>query len=107
MQEARAAGCRTAAEANKFIEQKRKKEAEENAQRLKESVQAGTSGKVLLHGSPSGVVRGSTGLQPFNKESSTVIGQATLSTLDDWDITGFIGADLLSDTVRIPSLAST
>ncbi|MBA0624560.1 hypothetical protein Godav_009902 [Gossypium davidsonii] len=98
--EARAAGCRTAAEANKFIEQKRKKEAEENAQRLKESVQAGPSGKVLLHGSPRGIVRGSTGLQPFSKESSTVLGQTTLSTLDDWDITGFIGADLLSDSEK-------
>lgn len=100
LQEARAAGCRTAAEANKFIEQKRKKEAEENAQRLKESVQAGPSGKVLLHGSPRGIVRGSTGLQPFSKESSTVLGQTTLSTLDDWDITGFIGADLLSDSEK-------
>lgn len=100
LQEARAAGCRTAAEANKFIEEKRKKEAEENAQRLKESVQAGPSGKVLLHGSPRGIVRGSTGLQPFSKESSTVLGQTTLSTLDDWDITGFIGADLLSDSEK-------
>ncbi|MBA0865202.1 hypothetical protein Goshw_010028 [Gossypium schwendimanii] len=100
LQEARAAGCRTAAEANKFIEQKRKKEAEENAQRLKESVQAGPSGKVLLHGSPRGIVRGSTGSQPFSKESSTVLGQTTFSTLDDWDITGFIGADLLSDSEK-------
>ncbi|EOY01367.1 ADA2 2A isoform 1 [Theobroma cacao] len=98
LQEARAAGCRTAAEANKFIEQKRKKEAEENAQRLRESVQAGPSGKVLLHGSPQGVMRGSTSLQTISKESSTVIGGAT--TLDDWDITGFIGADLLSDTEK-------
>ncbi|GMI83442.1 homolog of yeast ADA2 2A [Hibiscus trionum] len=102
LQEARAAGCRTTAEANKFIEQKRKKETEENAQRLKESVQAGPSGKVLLHGSPRGVVRGYTytGLQPFGKESSTVMGQTTISTLDDWDINGFIGADLLSDTEK-------
>ncbi|XVE91808.1 hypothetical protein REPUB_Repub01dG0043400 [Reevesia pubescens] len=100
LQEARAAGCRTAAEANKFIEQKRKKEAEENAQRLKESVQVGPSSKVLFQGSPRGAVRGSTGLQPFSKESSTLIGQATLSTLDDWDITGFIGADLLTDTEK-------
>ncbi|WRX16257.1 zinc finger protein [Theobroma cacao] len=98
LQEARAAGCRTAAEANKFIEQKRKKEAEENAQRLRESVQAGPSGKVLLHGSPQGVMRGSTSLQTISKESSTVIEGAT--TLDDWDITGFIGADLLSDTEK-------
>ncbi|KAE8653717.1 Transcriptional adapter ADA2 [Hibiscus syriacus] len=100
LQEARAAGCRTTAEANKFIEQKRKKETEKNAQRLEENVQAGPSGKVLLHGNPRGIVRGSTGLQPFGKESSTVMGQTTLSTLDDWDITGFIGADLLSDSEK-------
>ncbi|OMO72417.1 hypothetical protein COLO4_27626 [Corchorus olitorius] len=102
LQEARASGCRTAAEANKFIEEKRKKEAEENAQRLKESAQAGTSGKGLFHSSPRGIIRGSTGLHPFGKESPTIIGQATLSlsNLDEWDITGFIGADLLSDTEK-------
>ncbi|KAE8732051.1 Transcriptional adapter ADA2 [Hibiscus syriacus] len=100
LQEARAAGCRTTAEANKFIEQKRKKENEKNAQILKESVQAGPSGKVLLHGSPRGIVRVSTGLQPFGNEPSTVMGQTTLSTLDDWDITGFVGDDLLLDTEK-------
>ncbi|KAL5865403.1 hypothetical protein ACOSQ3_002917 [Xanthoceras sorbifolium] len=105
LQEARAAGCRTSAEANKFIEQKRKKEAEENAQRMKESGQPGPSGKMLqrpnsLKGevevSPRGIMRGSTGLQPFTKDSSSTI----TSSLDDWDITGFQGTDLLSETEK-------
>lgn len=106
MQEARAAGCRTSAEAHKFLEQKRKKEAEENAQRVKENSQAGPSGKVLqrpnsLKGevevSPLGVMRGDTSLQPCGNDSSSTIA----SSMDDWDITGFIGADLLSETVRM------
>lgn len=109
MQDARAAGCRTSAEANKFIEQKRKKEAEENAQRMKESGQAGPSGKTLqrpnsLKGevdiSPRGIMRASTGSQPFSKDTYSTI----TSSLDDWDISGFQGSDLLSETVRIPSL---
>ncbi|KAL5794309.1 hypothetical protein ACOSP7_002903 [Xanthoceras sorbifolium] len=86
LQETRAAGCRTSAEANKFIEQKRKKEA--NAQRMKESGQPGPSGKMLqrpnsLKGEvevrPCGIMQGSTGLQPFTKDSSSTI----TSSLDD------------------------
>lgn len=103
-QDALAAGCHTSAEANKFLEQRRK-EAEENAQRVKDSCQAGPSGKVLqrpnsLKGevdvSPRGVVRGSMALQPFGNVSSSTIA----SSLDDWDISGFLGASLLSETVR-------
>ena len=41
MQEARAAGCRTSGEADKYLEKKRKREAEENAHRAKESGQGG------------------------------------------------------------------
>ncbi|KAJ4730214.1 Transcriptional adapter [Melia azedarach] len=105
LKEARAAGCRTSAEAHKFLEQKRKKEAEENAQRVKENSQAGPSGKVLqrpnsLKGevevSPLGVMRGDTSLQPCGNDSSSTIA----SSMDDWDITGFIGADLLSETEK-------
>lgn len=111
MQEARAAGCQTAAEANRFIEQKRKKEAEESAQRVKEIVLAGPSGKVLqrpnhlkgeVDGSPCGVIRGLTGFHPGGKDSSsTITKQAFSSSLDDWDITGFLGANLLSESVRM------
>ncbi|OAY41154.1 hypothetical protein MANES_09G078400v8 [Manihot esculenta] len=43
LKEARAAGCRTSAEADKYLEDKRKREAEENSQRAKESVQVGPS----------------------------------------------------------------
>lgn len=105
MQEARATGCRTAAEANGFIEQKRK-EAEESAQRVKESMQAGPSGKVLqkpnhLDSSPRGVVRASTAFCPGGKDLSSTDAKQTISSfLDKWDITGFVGADLLSETVR-------
>jgi len=41
IQEARAAGCRTSAEADTYLEKKRKREAEENAHRAKDSAQAG------------------------------------------------------------------
>jgi transcriptional adapter 2-alpha len=108
MQEARAAGCRTAAEANRFLEQKWKMEAEESEHGIKESAQ-GPSGKVLqrpnslkeeFDASPRGVVKGSTGLQLSSKDSSSAI-QAISSDLDEWDITGFVGADLLSETVRM------
>ncbi|KAF2309933.1 hypothetical protein GH714_005673 [Hevea brasiliensis] len=66
--EARAAGCQTAAEVNRFIEQKQQKESDEGAQRVKESTIAGPGAKVLqrpsnvkgdVDGSPCGVVRGS------------------------------------------------
>ncbi|XP_031264774.1 transcriptional adapter ADA2-like isoform X1 [Pistacia vera] len=105
LQEALAAGFHTSAEANKFLEQKRRKEAEENAQRVKSSSQAGPSGKVLqrpnsLKGevdvSPCGVVRGSMALQPFGNVSPSTMA----SSLDDWDISGFVGASLLSETEK-------
>ncbi|GMY38125.1 transcriptional adapter ADA2-like [Fagus crenata] len=107
LQEARAAGCRTAAEANRFLEQKWKMEAEESEHGIKESAQ-GPSGKVLqrpnslkeeFDASPRGVVKGSTGLQLSSKNSSSAI-QAISSDLDEWDITGFVGADLLSETEK-------
>lgn len=81
MQEARAAGCRTAAEANRFIEQKREKEAEESLQRM-ESAQAGPCGKVFPR--PNYLKNEADG---------------SLSKLDDWDIGDFPGAQLLSETV--------
>lgn len=41
LEEARAAGCRTSGEADKYLEKKRKREAEENGRRAKESGQGG------------------------------------------------------------------
>ncbi|PON46048.1 Transcriptional adaptor [Parasponia andersonii] len=107
LKEARAAGCQTAAEANRFIAQKRRK-SEESALRIRESSLAGPSGKVMqkpnhlkgeLDGSPRGVVRGSMDLHPSSKDSSLAM-QSIASSLDDWDITGFAGADLLSETEK-------
>ncbi|KDP29296.1 hypothetical protein JCGZ_19399 [Jatropha curcas] len=43
LKEARAAGCRTSAEADRYREEKRKREAEESSQRAKESSQVGPS----------------------------------------------------------------
>ncbi|KAJ4848236.1 hypothetical protein Tsubulata_043800 [Turnera subulata] len=97
LQEARAAGCRTTAEAYEFIEQKRKKEAEESAQRLKESANAGSSGKTLP--SPRGVIKGPTTFLPGGQDlASTSAHEAISSSLDDWDIAGLPGADLLSES---------
>lgn len=106
MQQARAAGCRRAEEANRFIQEKRKKEAEESALRIKESSQAGPSGKGLPKpshvkvevdaNSPRGLNRGSTGL---SVKDSTPMTQPIASSLDDWDIAGFVGSELLSETV--------
>jgi transcriptional adapter 2-alpha len=110
MQEARAAGCCTAAEANRFLEEKRKKEAEESEHGVKEGAQ-GPNGKVLqrqnhlkgeFDASPQGFVKGSTGLQPSGRDSSSAL-QPISSCVDEWDITGFVGVDLLSETVRILS----
>lgn len=101
LQEARAAGCRTSTDAERYVEQKRKREAEENARRVKDNVQPGPSGKFLQranhlkgdldNGQHSGV-RGPT-------DTSTP-GGLVISNLDDWDVTGHIGADLLSETEK-------
>ncbi|KAJ6343280.1 hypothetical protein OIU76_005087 [Salix suchowensis] len=104
LQEARAAGCQTAGEAQGFIDQKRKKEAEENAQRAKECMPAGPAGKLLqkpnnLDSSPHGAVRCSTVFHPGGNDSSLMIAKQSISSsLDEWDITAFLGADLLSES---------
>ncbi|KAL9243974.1 hypothetical protein vseg_017800 [Gypsophila vaccaria] len=87
LQEAKAAGCRTSAEAEMYFRQKRKREAEENAHKMKDTLESGTGGKGLLRTS-------------HPREFSTAPGQTTASSLDDWDVTGFPGADLLSETER-------
>ncbi|XAR55266.1 hypothetical protein NMG60_11035293 [Bertholletia excelsa] len=108
LQEARAAGCHTSAQAERFIEQK-KKEAEENTRKLKDGAQAGPSGKFLqranhLKGepdsSPRGNARGSSLSDSVGKDSSSTAGQTISSSLDCWDITGFPGADLLTETEK-------
>lgn len=110
MQEARAAGCRTFAEAEKYIVQNRG-EVEENAFRIKESSQAGPSGKFLqranhnkgdFNSSMQGVIRDPMALDSSVRESpSATRGLYVTNALDNWDVTGFLGADLLSEAVRM------
>ncbi|KAF5475527.1 hypothetical protein F2P56_007325 [Juglans regia] len=107
LQKARAAGCRTAAEANKFLEQKRNMGVEESEQGVNESAQ-GAGGKVLqrqnhlkgeFDASTQGVPKESPVLHPSGKDTSSAM-QATSNSLQEWDITGFVGADLLSETEK-------
>lgn len=106
LQEARAAGCRTAAEVDRFLEQNRKKEVEGSEQGVNESAQGPSSNmlqrqihvKVEFDASPQGA-KGSTGLHPSGKDSSSAM-QATSSFVEEWDITGFAGVDLLSETEK-------
>lgn len=90
MQEARAAGCRTSVEAQRYIEQKKKREAEENARKAKDSSQTGPSGKFLQRASH---LKGELDSSP----RGGVMGAG----LDDWNINGLPGADLLSEAVSI------
>ncbi|XP_011085400.1 transcriptional adapter ADA2 isoform X1 [Sesamum indicum] len=110
LQEARAAGCRTSAEAERYIEQKMKREIEENARRVKESSQAGPSGKYLQRmnhhkgeqdSSPRGGNNSPSVLDPGGKDSSTnTRGLNGSDPLDNWDVSGFLGADMLSEAEK-------
>lgn len=61
-----------------------------------------SSAKAEIDGSPRGGARGPTGLDPATKDSSSMTaGHSILRSLDVWDITGFPGEDLLSETVRV------
>ncbi|KAL7215228.1 hypothetical protein ACSBR1_027398 [Camellia fascicularis] len=97
--------------AEKYNEEKRKKEAEESARKSKDSAQAGPSDKFLqraIHlkgepdSSPRGNARGLSLSDSISKDSSsTTPGQATSSLLlDSWDVNGFLGADLLSESEK-------
>nr|WLQ69662.1 MYB protein [Zingiber officinale] len=116
LQECRSAGCRTLAEAKTYTEQKRKRELEANAQNSKESSQVLPGGKLMQKasrplnrekgendGSPRNTnddhkIKGGIGLDSSSKGSpSANAGQLAARPFDEWDITGFPGAELLSD----------
>ncbi|XP_042438386.1 transcriptional adapter ADA2-like [Zingiber officinale] len=116
LQECRSAGCRTLAEAKAYTEQKRKRELEANAQNSKESSQVLPGGKLMQKasrplnrekgendGSPRNTnddhkIKGGIGLDSSGKGSpSANAGQLAARPFDEWDITGFPGAELLSD----------
>lgn len=91
-QDARAAGCRTSAEADRYLKQKRKREVEENARRVKESSQGGPSSQA----GPNAFMASESVGKEFN---SRPVGQATSNSMNDLDIMGFYGAELLSESV--------
>ncbi|PSS06458.1 Transcriptional adapter like [Actinidia chinensis var. chinensis] len=100
LQEARAAGCRTSAQAERYIEETRKKEAEETAHKLNDSGPAGPSDKFLQRANH---LKGEPDSSPWGNardSSLTSAGQANSSFLEGWDISGFLGADLLSETEK-------
>jgi transcriptional adapter 2-alpha len=90
LQEARAAGCRNPAEAERYLAQKRRREAEENARRAREGAHVGPNN----HGVPNALMSpDSTGTRPA--------GPANSSSVNQIDLSGYYGADLLSEAVRI------
>lgn len=96
LQEAKAAGCRTTSQATRFIEEKRKKEAEESLLRQSQGAPGSIASKTLK--SPRGLARS---LQPFGSDSMSKVTLPVISSsLDNWDVSGLLGADLLSETVR-------
>ncbi|XP_074272552.1 transcriptional adapter ADA2b-like isoform X2 [Silene latifolia] len=93
LKEAKTAGCRTSSEAEIYIRQKRKREAEENARKMKDTIEGGSGGKGLLrtsHPREFGI----------KDSSSTAPEYPTARSLDDWDVSGFQGADLLTETEK-------
>lgn len=118
LQECRVAGCRSLAEAKMYTDQKRRKEAEANAQKTKEPSVLINNNKITQKinrpisrdkidsdGSPLSIldnhkIKGSA-FDSSGKDSSLTSGQANLRSFDDWDITGLPGADLLSETEQL------
>ncbi|KAM1918465.1 hypothetical protein ACFX13_037941 [Malus domestica] len=95
LKEARAAGCRTSVEADRYLLQKRRREAEENARRAKESGQVGPSsqgGPNLFISSESVGIGKDSNIRPA--------GQATSGSASEMDIMGFYGSDLLSEAEK-------
>jgi len=87
LQEARAAGCRSSVEADRYLAHKRRKESEESACRARESAHVVPNN----HGVQNALMSpDSAGTRP-----------AGSSSVNEMDATGYYGADLLSEAVRI------
>ncbi|KAG4945997.1 hypothetical protein JHK82_042049 [Glycine max] len=90
LKEARAAGCRNSAEADRYLAQKRRREAEESGCRTKESAQGGPSNQ----GVPNALMSPDSAGKDL---SGRPAGPATSSSVNEMDVTGYYGADLLSE----------
>ncbi|KAK7245974.1 hypothetical protein RIF29_40830 [Crotalaria pallida] len=90
LKEAQAAGCRNSAEADRYLMQKRRRAAEETARRAKETAQIGPS----TQGVPNPLMSPDS----VGKDLSTRPAvPATSSSVNEMDVTGYYGADLLSE----------
>lgn len=87
LQEARAAGCRTSAEADRYLEQKRRKEAEERTQKSKESAH-------VMHNGP-----GASNTSAADCNARTPV-QATPGSANGAEMPNYPGEDLLSETEK-------
>ncbi|KAK4484998.1 hypothetical protein RD792_007605 [Penstemon davidsonii] len=87
LKEARAAGCRSSSEADRYLEHKRKREAEHR----KESSQAGPSSQESLS-----VPVSSDSFGTYSNTTSA--GQANSSSQTDFDFVSMSGANLLSES---------
>ncbi|KAJ4704082.1 Transcriptional adapter [Melia azedarach] len=92
LKEARAAGCRTSAEADRYLELKWRREAEEASRRAKDSAHAGPSS---LGGANAFMASDSVG-----KESNRPVTQASSSHVNNLDIMGFNETQLLSEAEK-------
>ncbi|XP_073148495.1 transcriptional adapter ADA2 isoform X2 [Henckelia pumila] len=109
LQEARAAGCRTSADAERYIERKRMREIEENARQAKDTY-VGPGGKYMQRlnfpkgeqdSSLGGGIKSPTYLDSGGNDSlSTTIRPNVPSVSEKWDVTGFLGADMLSEAEK-------
>lgn len=93
LKEARAAGCRTSAEADQYLEQKKKREAEESSHRAKDGVQGGPGGQAAPN---SFMASESVGKDSNSRPTA----QASSSYAKDLDIMGFAETQLLSETEK-------
>ncbi|XP_031273471.1 transcriptional adapter ADA2 [Pistacia vera] len=93
LKEARAAGCRTSAEADRYLELKRKREAEEASRRSKDSAQVGPSSQ----GGANAFMASESGGKDSNSRPA---GQASVSHVNDFDILGFTETQLLSEAEK-------
>ncbi|OMO65317.1 Zinc finger, ZZ-type [Corchorus capsularis] len=92
LKEAQIAGCRTSAEADRYLEQKRKREAEETSQRGKDGVQVNLSGP----GGPNSFMAS----ESVKDSNSRRTPQASSSYANDLDIMGFSETQLLSEAEK-------
>uniref|UniRef100_A0A1D1XW14 Transcriptional adapter n=2 Tax=Anthurium amnicola TaxID=1678845 RepID=A0A1D1XW14_9ARAE len=115
--ESRDAGCRTRVEADAYLAEKAKKELENSGHKARDSSQVAASNKVLQRtnrpvnrekgeydGSPRHSVDNQKakvggGLDTCGREfTSGSTGQANVKPIEEWDIAGLPGADLLSES---------